>query len=430
MTFKPTDLRFCTKKLGLSIFKKQFTARDGSLQHSQSWYWTKMVAGQVATFPLGYNKREAEKLAEEIASFISIPTNTLDMAEARYNPRKAARANKVATFTDILEAYGNALPIIGRKGKAVSASTFKGYRSFLATMLRKVEAFREGKEFKSFFGQNNVDYSPWFDQPIDLLTAKFVMDFKLCSMPPAPEGEDEPDEEEALVAKISADTALRCARALFSKQALRYYREVKLNLPDLSGFMAEPDFGAKKYFQILPPEVIVNIVRASIALRDSDEDAYRAYLLTMHCGLRRGEAEAFKLSWMRDEDRPTLYVTVRGKFNPKHGHGRRVIIETWVADALKQLGPVRDAASLDRLNDWVKGLIPKEHGVGKPLHELRKCWVSCKAKTDGIHAAATQAGHKDVKVTTTHYADNQMPDRLIALWKEPTAAAILRFEAA
>ncbi len=125
-----------------------------------------------------------------------------------------------------------------------------------------------------------------------------------------------------------------------------------------------------------------------------------------------------------------LYVTIGGKFSPKHGHGRKVAIEQWVFDALKEHGPVHDASAVGYLNEWMKKLIPAAFTVSKPLHELRKCWVSFKAKNEGILAASQQAGHREVKTTMTHYADNMMPVRLLPLWQQQTEAAILKFNAA
>lgn len=419
-------VRFKTSRFGLAVARQ----KNGDGIYSKNFHYTKMVGGRVVRFPVGYSVRDAERLAEEIAGFLSDPRNTLDMAISRYNPRRTSRHNEVATFEEVLTAYENALGVIGRKGQAVSKNTFKGYKSSLLTILRRVEAYRKGKEFESFMGKREIDFGPWLKMTVDVLTPKFVWDLKLASMPPPPEGEEEPDEDEALTAKISCDSMLRCARAIFGKQAMRYYKEAKLNVPNISEFLSEPGFSAKKYFQLLPPNVIVEIMRQSIALRVADVDAFRAYLLTTHCGLRRGEALAFKPSWLREEDRPMLYVTAKGTFNPKHGHGRKVAIEKWVFDTLTELGPVQSADSLTRLNEWVKGIIPKEHSVGKPIHELRKLWVSQKAKFEGILAAAQQAGHNDPRTTSTHYADNMMPDKLLPLWKEPTEAAIIKFDAA
>lgn len=421
------ETHFKTRKFGIRVFKQSFLTAKGVKQFTRGWYFSRMVNGKSTRFPLGYDRKNAEKLAEEIAGFLSIPTNTIDMAETRYNPRKGDRHTTCATFSDILESYEGALAIIGRKGNPVSESSFRGYKSSLATMLRRVEAYRNGTDFISFTGRSNIDFSKWFNQPIDILTTRFAMDFKMASIP---KDDGDVDEDEMLSAKISANTVLRCARALFSKQAMRYYREIELKLPDISGFMSEPEFTAKKYFQMLPMDVVVNVMRESIALRISDIDAYRAFLLTMHCGLRRAEALAYKPTWLRDGDRDVIEVAVDGRFKPKHGKGRKVFIEHWVADLLRELGPVQQSASMSRLNAWATRLIPDEDKVNKPIHELRKLWISCKAKTEGIHSASSQAGHTDVRTTTTFYADNSMPDRLLPLWKEETGAAILKFNAA
>lgn len=413
-----TIVRFKTARFGLAVYRVRYTDGNGTEHYSRPFYFGKTTNGKLTRFPLGIDSRTAEKLAEEIAGFLSIPTNTVEMAIAKYNPKRAARASHVPTFAEILEHYKSALAIIGRKGGSVGESTFKGYRSFLATALRKVECYRAGKPFDNFMGRHHVDYSEWFDQPIDILTAKFAMDFKLASMPPPPEGEEEPDEEEILSAKITVDTTLRSVRALFSKAAIRYYRQVGLNLPDLSEFMAETGFGAKKYFMILPPEVIVKVMRASLTLRADNPPAYRAFLLCMHCGLRRGEAIAFRKEWLREEDRPMLYVYTKGKFLPKHGTGRKVAIEQWVFDVLKSENYEISPEVMDYLNDWAKALIPVAHRVSKSTHELRKCWVSFKAKSEGLLAAQQQAGHKDSRTTSQHYADSLMPESLLPWWKD------------
>jgi integrase len=415
-----TVVRFKTKKLGVTVFRQRF-GEENNVRYSRPFYYSKMVAGKIARFPVGTDKARAERLAEEIHSFLSIPSNTIEMAVQTYNPRKQERATKIATFREVIDTYEGALSTIGRNGQSVSKETFKAYKKFMITFIRKVKAYRAGKPFESMKGQKNIDYSEWLDLSTNFLTSHAVMDFKNASVP-SPDDED--DEEVILTAKISANTILRHARALFGAQAMRYYARQKLTLPDITGFMEEPDFNAKKYFELLPPDVIYSIMRASIELRIADLDAYRAFLLCMHCGLRRKEAIAFKPSWLRKEDRHLLYVTVNGTFSPKSGRGRKVAIEPWVASTLEELGPVEDPAALDRLKDWSAGLIPDVNSVNKAVHELRKCFISMKAKTEGLLAAQQQAGHKDANTTVEHYSDNMLSDRLIPLWKLPTAEAL------
>ena len=81
------------------------------------------------------------------------------------------------------------------------------------------------------------------------------------------------------------------------------------------------------------------------------------------------------------DDKPMLYVRRRGEFNPKHGKGRKVVLEKWVYATLEELGPVRQGDALEHLGTWIRGLLPADARITKPIHELRKCWVSAKGGT-------------------------------------------------
>lgn len=421
-TFKRTQndevVEFRSRVYGARVFRKEYPRPGGTSHFARTWCLRKMVGRTLQVFPLGTDMRTAEKLADEITAFLSIPSHTMDMAVAKYNPRRKAKG--IATIGECLAAFEGALAIIGRRGAAVSVSSFKGYRSFLLTLVRKALAYRDGETWESFRGQSNVDFSPWLNRSTEILSARLVMDFKLASVPST----EDADEEEIQTAKISADTTLRNARAIFGERATAYFRDLGLVLPDLTGFMKEPDFGAKRFFELLPSEVIICLHRASLALRSENLDAYRAFLLCAHCGLRAGEAMAFVPEWLRMDDKPMLYVRRRGEFNPKHGKGRKVVLEKWVYATLEELGPVRHGDALEHLGTWIRGILPADARITKPIHELRKCWVSAKAKTEGLLAAAQQAGHSDPKVTQTHYGDNQMADRLIPFWQKPVEEAL------
>ena len=408
-------VEFRTARYGVLVYRKVYPRSDGAERPARNWIMRRTISGKTAVFSLGVDQRSAEKKADEIAAFCSIPQNTLAQAVATYNPRQKERG--LATIGDCLDTYERARAIIGRRGGAIGESTWKGYRSFLLKLVRRTVAYRDGEKWVPFNGQHHIDFTPWTKLSTDILTAKFVMDFKLATIAVDADGEPITDEEEIQTAKISADTTLRNARAIFAEKALKYFGEVGMKLPDLNGFMKEPDFGAKKYFELLGADVIVGFMRQSLALRASDPEAYKVFLLCMHCGLRAGEAAAFSPDWIQNEDRMMLYVRVKGEFSPKRGKGRKVAIAPWVAAALNEAGPVRGQEPFDRLTAWVRGQLPEGSRIEKPLHELRKCWVSYKAKTEGLLAASQQAGHSDPKVTSTHYADNMLADRLVPFWE-------------
>jgi len=414
-----TLIEFRSRTYGVKVVRVPYVATDGVVRYAEPWVVRKTVSKETQAFRLGTNQKSAEKLADEIAAFLSIPQNTMAQAVAKYNPRQEARGT--ATVGECLDAFEKALGIIGRRGAPVSDGTFKGYRSNVLKVLRRVQMYRDGKEWVPFMGMHHIDFSPWLKLSTDILTARLVQDYKLASVPSL----EEADEEEVISARISCDSTLLNARAVFSKRALQYFAQVGMKLPELSSFLSEPSYNARRFFELLPPEVITTIMRESMSLRDENVDAYRAFILSMHCGLRAAEAKAFGLDWLRDEDRPMIYVRVRGEFNPKHGKGRRVALTRWVYDLLLELGPLQKAdAAQEDLTTWLRARLPEGARIQKPIHELRKCWVSSKAKMEGLLAAAQQAGHSDPKVTQTHYGDNQMSDRLIPFWRLPPAQAI------
>ena len=420
-------VRFVTRDKGATVFRQGSTGK-GPKRFSSCFYFQKMVAGKIARFPLGDDAKFAEKRADEISSFLNLPENTLEAARDRYNPRFNQRNKDTTTIGQIIEAYGRGLKTIGRKGGGVSETTYKNYCRALMSVLRKAEAHRKGVAFETFRGQKDLDLSPWTKLSVEILTGRLVTEFKTASVSVAA-GESPLDEEEAATAKITADSGLGNARALFGKGALRYYAQSGITLPDLTSFMTEPDFGAKKFFELLPPEVIITLMRASAQLRIDDTDAYRGFLLCMHAGLRKSEAIAFNADWVRHEDLQILAVPATdGVFSPKSGKGRKVVIEDWVAASLKELGAVQSAASMENLKDWITLQIPERNRVNKSVHELRKCFISMKAKTEGLLAAQKQAGHRDANTTVNHYGDNLMSDRLIPFWKLPIEEAIANLD--
>lgn len=422
-----TVIRFRTKKLKI-VVRRQRSGTAPDFKYTKPFYYMKKLMGKPYRFPVGNNKATAERIAEEICSFLSVPSHTIEMARAKYNPRLAERLLKFATFRDCIDLFEKNLGTIGRKGQSVSYESFKKYKNFMIAFIRKVQAHRGGKPFVSMKGQQNIDYSEWLDVSTDFLTASAVMDFKTESLP----DDDDAEEDDIVSAKISADSNLRQARSLFGAQAMRVYKMKGLILPDITEFMKEPDFGAQKYFQLLPFDVVTRIMRESLDLRAKDLEAYRVFLLGIMCGLRASEAKAFNLTWLRLEDKPVIHISANGTFKPKHGHGRKVFIEEWVDHTIRDLAKghatgqafVKDGDAFDRLNTWLHARIPKEFTVKKPTHELRKLWFSYKVKADGLLAAANEGGHKDVKVTQKHYASNEMPKWMHPFWTMPTEEAV------
>lgn len=419
-------IRFESRRMGVCVARPQYAPG----QYAARFYYAKMINGRLVRFPLSPVAAEAEKLADQISAFLSSPVATLDEARRKFNPRAIERGTEYSTVGDVLAYHAARWNIL-----EIGAATGLGYHQSLLVLLRRVEAHRKGTEFENWSGRRigmAELQAPWLAKSTAVLTESLASDYQCLMVPP-----DLEDEEEIVVQKITSDTVLRNARAIFSKEAMRVYRNsTSIKLPDLNGFMTGVSlFNAKKYFELPDPAVIRKVFTAAPLLKASDFNAYRAFLVCVQAGLRKSEAAALRMEWLHGEDSPAIHIQADGVFKPKHGHGRKVFIPSWVAAEMVEIAAAgggyflegKDTERTDevfsRLNVWLRA-----QGVDatKPTHELRKLWFSQKTQREGVYAAAKQGGHRDVKVTQSFYADATMPDNILPFWQEPTLVALAK----
>ena len=162
-------------------------------------------------------------------------------------------------------------------------------------------------------------------------------------------------------------------------------------------------------------------------LFESDPEAFKALLLALGAGLRRGEIdrllwrqidftagviriEATEAGGLKTEDSAGtvpidvgLVSLLRG-FKAK-ARGQYVLEEGSGVTASKPWGQrYRCADVFSRLTQWLRS-----HGVqgAKPIHTLRKEAGSIIVTKAGIHAASQFLRHADIQVTSMHYADHK-----------------------
>ncbi len=420
-------ISFQTKRMGATVRRLPYKAGDGSVRWTKKFYFAKMVNGELARFPLPSLPAEANRIADLIAAFLEDPTNTIDDAKRKFNPRALLRPSNFSTIGELFEFHAEHEQVL-----EIGGTTAKSYRRCLLLILREVDAWHNGTKIENWSGHRFLDkaMAPWLGLSLTVVTAKLGLDYKRFMLP-----DDLEDEEEEITRKISCDTNLRSAHALFSREAMKLYQgSHTLALPDVSGFMGVGLFNAKKYFVLPDISAIRNIFTAAPRLKADDLNAYRAFLVCVQAGLRKSEAANFRLEWLKEEDSPAIQIHADGKFKPKHGHGRKVLLDPWVAEEIRSLAPAtkyfldgtdteRTANVFERLNAWLRTC-----GVEavKPTHELRKLWFSQKVKRESLLAASQQGGHRDPKVTSSFYANSQMPDNVLPFWQEPTLAALAK----
>jgi integrase len=423
------EIRFRTKRFYLAVFRQRYNGK-----YSRSWYYRQMVAGKTYSFPLGVDKREAAKKAEQVFAFLQDPNNTIQDAIEEFNEKKKLRldaakemADKPSTIDEVLKVYE-----AERKRWGLSESTVRGNRVKLLTGIRRADAYTRGEPFVSRSGAK-IDYSKILSRPVaGVLTAKMAYALQNGLLNEAE------DEEELVTATVTANSYLRSIRSIFAEDQFSYYLNLGLNLPDRDEWpflKVRPLRGGKKRRKLPPIPVVTKILESGSELKKKDLDAYRAYLLALHCSGRRKEVVNAKWEWFRVDAGPiALEIPDTDQtFKVKWGRGRRVLVERWVYDALLEtkgdspyvldLSDVareqvtrhnRSCTALDTINAWLRA---KGLDENKPFHTLRALWFSAKVKTDGLLAAQQQGGHQDPKTTSDSYADNELPDEQIEFWK-------------
>lgn len=416
-----------TKRWGLTIYQQKY----GPGKYTRTWYYRVMVDKQSHVFGLGVDPVEAGKLAEEIFVQVQDPRVSITEVLKRYKePEEAEPVNPggEATIGQVVEIY-----LRDFRRLEIGQGTAKGNVAKLYGALRRAECMRQGKPFVKLSGAR-IDHSGINAMRLSKLSLKTVADMKESFL------DDAEDLEEELQAKRNANSYWLGARGLFAEAAWEHYESLGLQLPDRDTwtFLKGKMFKNTKRRKLMTEYSIIEKVMAGLPeLKESDPNAYRAFMVATHCSLRRKEMGHVKWRWFRIEGRGKKKRVVLeipdadGDFRPKGQKGRRVIVEQWVYDEIfkmredgeeyvvegdekeRLVAYNRSPLVLQRLGGWLRG---KGVTEAKPYHNLRSWWFCAKVKKDGILAAQQQGGHEDPKTTSDSYADNEMPEDLMAFW--------------
>jgi integrase len=221
-------------------------------------------------------------------------------------------------------------------------------------------------------------------------------------------------------ARITVNSTIRIAKALFTPARLRF---VRVNLPfktPFEGIQFEPR-QSMRYRSSFDLEVLIRA-----AIRELDIEELKVFILAAMAGLRRNEID--KLQWKAFHwDRAVLRVDVTEHLETKsedsigevdlepemlamfrhfHANSNSVFVITSPVAPRRKTGYShyrchRIFASLGR---WLR-----RNGVkgNFPLHSLRKEYGSRICDKLGIYAASQALRHADITITSQHYIDKK-----------------------
>ncbi|MSU46769.1 MAG: hypothetical protein EXS42_06515, partial [Lacunisphaera sp.] len=242
-------------------------------------------------------------------------------------------------------------------------------------------------------------------------------------------------------ATVSADSIVRMARAVFSKDVLAAGLGKVVNLPDPLPF-AGVAYGTshRRFISSVDPSQLFAAARTD--LEKLHPQQFLAFSLCLLAGLRRSEADL--LTWAQvDLKHSVLRVQATEYFEPKSEESAREIeLDDVAVDILRRAKRYKpdsvfvlkggdfkrqksaassyraDAAPHRTWEGLIKWLVAKGVTDPKPIHVLRKLAGSLVFQAHGLEQARGFLGHGDVSTTSRSYIAKTK--RVVVSLVEPT----------
>jgi integrase len=319
-----------------------------------------------------------------------------------------------------------------------SPATFGGYVRALRLIASQILATQ--KTTKRFGRTQSKNYRQQIDStPLAIFTPTALQSWRIAYVKRV--GENPAKRRSA---RISANSAIRQARALFSRKIVKFVSGVAA--PDPLPFSGVEFFPREsmKYHSKIDPSALLRTAHDELLI--CEPEVFKALVLALGGGLRRGEID--KLLWRQldfDAELIRIEATETGGLKTPDSAGVVPIDEGLVAILrgmkARSHGPFvleggtgmtvslpwgqryRCTDVFDRLTQWLR-----QHGVegARPLHTLRKEAGSLVATEAGIHAASRFLRHADIQITAAYYADHKdrVPVRIGSLLEPQNVIAL------
>ena len=298
-------------------------------------------------------------------------------------------------------------------------ATLGGYNRALRFIASEILAVAKNK--KRYGRRDARSYRQGIDNmPLTILTPEAIQAWRIQYVQKT--GENPARQRSA---RITCNSNLRQGKALFSRKILKFVRGIVI--PDPLPFAGVEFYPREsmRYHSKLDPAVLLQAGLGELS--EADPDAFKALLLALGAGLRRGEID--RLLWRQiDFNAGVIHIeTTEASGLKSSDSAGDVPIDERLSSILqgfreRALGPYvleegtgltasrlwgqryRCGDVFERLTRWLR-----RRGVegAKPLHTLRKEAGSIIATKAGIFAASRFLRHADMQVTSMHYADHK-----------------------
>lgn len=400
------------------LFRRAY-ASQGRACEINDLYVRIQHGGRREFFPLTTTNQDAAAIkARDI--FVFLRANGWEATLAKFKRDSEAPPKLNLTVGDYLAAV--------EATRKLRLRTFLNYRNCLHTIV--AEAF--GVRLKK--GENKFDYKgggnkAWIQRLDEIRLERLTFDrvnqwkrLRIARVGHSPAAQ--------AAAKRTVNTYIRCARSLFSPSLTRELKDVKLPAPLPFDGVELEESGSVKYTSKLNAQALIAAARNE--LMQTDPEAYKAFLLGLFAGMRKGEIDLaewdmvdFTANVIRLEETewlhlktqdsaaeitvdPEVLAELRALMPPptdKPAPGPQfILISKYAPRPESKRAYYRAEETFDRLNVWLRS---KGITANKPLHELRKEVGALIATQHGIYAASKFLRHSDITTTARHYADHK-----------------------
>ncbi|MBI4658300.1 MAG: tyrosine-type recombinase/integrase [Verrucomicrobia bacterium] len=391
--------------------KRNYTDRSSKTVEIPDWQVRLKKDGREAWFNLGTpNQAAAAKRAKEVFTFLE--ANGWEATLAKFKPNGDSTQGNQLTVGEYLRAV--------RDTGRLRFRTFLNYQNCFRTIVAGAFGVGGGDEKFDYKSGGN---QKWIER-IDRIRLERVTPDRVTAWQRKFVAQAGKSPVALASAKRTANSYVRCARSLFSSKLTKALKGV--TLPERLPFNGVELFGTGSMKYISKVNVQSLIAAARGELKETETEVYKAFLLGLFAGMRKGEidlAEWRMVDWQNNLIR--LEETEWLHLKTKDSAGEIMVDPEMLAELREMLPrsqsqfiltsdrpPRNDSARpyyrceriFDRLTEWLRS---KGVRANKPLHELRKEIGALVATEHGIYAASRFLRHSDITTTARHYAEHK-----------------------
>ena len=407
-TLPKTDVRYWQD----AIFHPTYT-KHGEKREVPEWMVKIQHRGRRESFALDTaNRAAAAAKAREI--YQQIVGAGWEAALLKWKPAMHQRVApmRTATVGEFLEAV--------KRSSTVKPKTLEGYAKAFRMIVAQTTEIPSGKERYDYI---RGGHRRWLEAVhavcLDQITPSGMQHWKAGFLRAAAQ-----DPLSQKTARVSVNSFLRNAKALFAPKLLAFVAHLKLPDPLPFTGVAFEKPGSLRYRSTMNAEALLTAARRELA--DDHPEQYKIFLLALLAGLRRNEID--KLLWRSmDFAHGVIRIEATEFFQPKsEDSAGNVEVDAEVMEILQgyqqrttgifvinsgnaprpgvTFNHYRAERDFEGLNVWLrsKGVTGRA-----PLHVLRKEFGSLMNEKFGIYAASRALRHGRLEVTSAYYTDRK-----------------------